>query len=339
MPLAPFAAWNRHCTTPMLQLMRHPSSADASVCVRVSLFQALVSVPYPDCTARSYVCPHEVSWDQIFGTNSPFHLAPASLPNTYCVPNTVKASLDEVLSSLAHRFKDTSGVHLLERLVQCAAVTPGGPMLPGMPRGARKRMQTDGMVSVFLCCTYLIGLTAAQACPELLMPVRHLRVGQLLQSVACVGLFDHDLVALDPGVEGVVINGMPKPVYSLLHAPSHFSPYCLPVRLDLVTQLNEIEARNEEYPETIAFMRLLNSLIAASLLRGGALSSGKALCNAHSTLLAQMYGVIDGRFFSSQTRVTALPARLNPCSSFQTPVGNEQKNTVLDTLPGWAARW
>ncbi|KAF5839636.1 hypothetical protein DUNSADRAFT_292 [Dunaliella salina] len=50
------------------------------------------------------------------------------------VPNTVKASLDEVLSSMAHRFKDTSGVHLLERLVQCAAVTPGGPMLPGMPR-------------------------------------------------------------------------------------------------------------------------------------------------------------------------------------------------------------
>eukprot|EP00967_Tisochrysis_lutea_P013299 scaffold14852_cov21-Tisochrysis_lutea.AAC.2 len=319
MPLAPFAAWNRHCTTPMLQLMRHPSSADASVCVRVSLFQALVSVPYPDCTARSYVCPHEVSWDQIFGTNSPFHLAPASLPNTYCVPNTVKASLDEVLSSLAHRFKDTSGVHLLERLVQCAAVTPGGPMLPGMPRAD--------------CCP---GLSrAAHACER----IRHLRVGQLLQSVACVGLFDHDLVALDPGVEGVVINGMPKPVYSLLHAPSHFSPYCLPVRLDLVTQLNEIEARNEEYPETIAFMRLLNSLIAASLLRGGALSSGKALCNAHSTLLAQMYGVIDGRFFSSQTRVTALPARLNPCSSFQTPVGNEQKNTVLDTLPGWAARW
>lgn len=37
-------------------------------------------------------------------------------------------------------------------------------------------------------------------------------------------------------------------------------------------QLNEIEARNEEYPETIAFMRLLNSLIAAALLKGGVLS-------------------------------------------------------------------
>ncbi len=36
-----------------------------------------------------------------------------------------------------------------------------------------------------------------------------------------------------------------------------------PCRLDLVTQLNEVEARSEEYPETLAFMRLLNELMGA----------------------------------------------------------------------------
>jgi nuclear pore complex protein Nup205 len=36
-----------------------------------------------------------------------------------------------------------------------------------------------------------------------------------------------------------------------------------------VTQLNEIEARKEEYPETIAFIRLLNSLITSALLKEG----------------------------------------------------------------------
>jgi hypothetical protein len=50
-------------------------------------------------------------------------------------------------------------------------------------------------------------------------------------------------------------------------------------RLDLVAQINEIEARKEEYPETLAFIRLLNSLVAAAMLRdlpgGGATSSGR----------------------------------------------------------------
>ena len=44
-----------------------------------------------------------------------------------------------------------------------------------------------------------------------------------------------------------------------------------PCRLDLITQINEIEARKEEYPETIAFIRLLNSLVASA---GGRSSSG-----------------------------------------------------------------
>ena len=38
-------------------------------------------------------------------------------------------------------------------------------------------------------------------------------------------------------------------------------PPCPPPRLDLITQLNEIEARKEEYPETCAFVRLLNALV------------------------------------------------------------------------------
>ncbi|GAX76338.1 hypothetical protein CEUSTIGMA_g3784.t1 [Chlamydomonas eustigma] len=35
-------------------------------------------------------------------------------------------------------------------------------------------------------------------------------------------------------------------------------------RLDLITQINEVEARKEEYPETISFIKLLNSLVAAA---------------------------------------------------------------------------
>lgn len=35
-----------------------------------------------------------------------------------------------------------------------------------------------------------------------------------------------------------------------------------------MTQLNEIEARKEEYPETLAFIRLLNELMGAALLKG-----------------------------------------------------------------------
>lgn len=38
-------------------------------------------------------------------------------------------------------------------------------------------------------------------------------------------------------------------------------------RLDLVQQLNEIEARREEYPETLAFIGLLNALVAPLLPR------------------------------------------------------------------------
>ncbi len=32
-------------------------------------------------------------------------------------------------------------------------------------------------------------------------------------------------------------------------------------RLDLVQQLNEVEARRQEYPETLALLRLLNALL------------------------------------------------------------------------------
>lgn len=40
-------------------------------------------------------------------------------------------------------------------------------------------------------------------------------------------------------------------------------------RLDLVSQVSEVEARREEYPETLAFIRLLNALVGAALLRDG----------------------------------------------------------------------
>lgn len=42
-----------------------------------------------------------------------------------------------------------------------------------------------------------------------------------------------------------------------------------PNRLDLITQINEIEARQEEYPETIAFVTLLNALISPHLTISG----------------------------------------------------------------------
>ena len=48
-------------------------------------------------------------------------------------------------------------------------------------------------------------------------------------------------------------------------------------RLDIVQQLNEIEARREEYPETLALMRLLNALLgplAAPPARAGAAGGG-----------------------------------------------------------------
>jgi hypothetical protein len=76
-----------------------------------------------------------------------------------------------------------------------------------------------------------------------------------------------------------------KHAHAHAHAPAYkqtqihtHSFWLLNRRLDLVTQLNEIEARNEDYPETIAFVRLLNSLIAASLLRNGALSRCECVC-------------------------------------------------------------
>ncbi len=48
------------------------------------------------------------------------------------VPNTVKAALDEALSALAV-FKDLAP-RLLDRLMQCAAVVPNAPIVPGVPR-------------------------------------------------------------------------------------------------------------------------------------------------------------------------------------------------------------
>ncbi len=45
-------------------------------------------------------------------------------------------------------------------------------------------------------------------------------------------------------------------------------------RLDLVTQLNELEARREEYPETLAFINLLNSLASSSATGGGGGAAG-----------------------------------------------------------------
>ena len=87
----------------------------------------LLSFPHRRCLTPSPIHTHPIFIPML--THPPALFSPTQ------VPNTVKASLDEVLSSLAHRFKETSGVHLLERLVQCAAVTPAaGPMLPGMPR-------------------------------------------------------------------------------------------------------------------------------------------------------------------------------------------------------------
>ena len=49
------------------------------------------------------------------------------------VPNTVKAALDECLSSLAAAFRDLAP-RLLDRLMQCAAVVPNAPLMPGVPR-------------------------------------------------------------------------------------------------------------------------------------------------------------------------------------------------------------
>ncbi len=43
-----------------------------------------------------------------------------------------------------------------------------------------------------------------------------------------------------------------------------------------MTQLNEIEARKEEYPETLAFIHLLNSLVSAALLRDAGPAAGGA---------------------------------------------------------------
>ena len=44
--------------------------------------------------------------------------------------------------------------------------------------------------------------------------------------------------------------------------PPNFS---LSLRLDLITQINEIEARKEEYPETIAFIRQVTCLATCAL--------------------------------------------------------------------------
>jgi nuclear pore complex protein Nup205 len=38
----------------------------------------------------------------------------------------------------------------------------------------------------------------------------------------------------------------------------------------LITQINEVEARKEEYPETISFIKLLNSLVSAATLSSSA---------------------------------------------------------------------
>jgi nuclear pore complex protein Nup205 len=45
-------------------------------------------------------------------------------------------------------------------------------------------------------------------------------------------------------------------------------------RLDLVQQLNEVEARREEYPETLALLRLLNGLVEPLLPSGPAGGGG-----------------------------------------------------------------
>lgn len=52
-------------------------------------------------------------------------------------------------------------------------------------------------------------------------------------------------------------------------------------RLDLVQQLNEVEARRQEYPETLALLRLLNALLGplvrAARQQGAAGAAGGAV--------------------------------------------------------------
>ena len=104
-----------------------PYTHTPSVYSTLCFLTPLLSSPQHRCLTPSPIHTHPIFIPML--THPPALFSPTQ------VPNTVKASLDEVLSSLAHRFKETSGVHLLERLVQCAAVTPAaGPMLPGMPR-------------------------------------------------------------------------------------------------------------------------------------------------------------------------------------------------------------
>ncbi len=53
------------------------------------------------------------------------------------VPNIVKASLDALLATLAQRFPDAFGRHILVRLVQSAVIMPGMQgSQPGVPRYA-----------------------------------------------------------------------------------------------------------------------------------------------------------------------------------------------------------
>eukprot|EP00798_Chlamydomonas_sp_ICE-L_P006432 gene6432-3061_t len=119
------------------------------------------------------------------------------------VPNTVKAALDQVLAALGTRFPRDYAPRLLERLMQCSAIIPNSPMVPGVPR------------------------------------------------------------------------------------------------LDLITQINEVEARKEEYPETIAFIRLLNALLLPvvrheGMAGGAAGGSGGAANGGSGNTLPAVARITDG---------------------------------------------
>lgn len=70
-----------------------------------------------------------------------------------------------------------------------------------------------------------------------------------------------DLCALTL-VAGCTLHSPPALLHTAI-CPEHGTHARTPIRRPC-PQINEIEARKEEYPETLAFIRLLNALVAAA---------------------------------------------------------------------------
>ena len=101
-------------------------------------------------------------------------------------------------------------------------------------------------------------------------------------------------------------------------------------RYDLTYQLNEVEAREEDFAEALAFVRLLNVLMRAS---GGALpDAGRPYAHFTAFVRVEVLGSLHQRAFRCAAALSLAPcaaARPLACRVCTTPAGCPSNATKL----------